>query len=299
MRPIAWGPIRRAATLRWVDTAHRGSDARGSGSATSARVTNPASVHDRSSRPSCERLTLRDTVGTRWNSPRGRTLRTPLVSVLALLVVCQVASAQQAAQDLSVIAADGTKLGATWYSPGKPGPGMLLLHQCNMNRRAWTELGAALAQRGVHVLAIDYRGYGDSPRGNQLDSDIDSALAVLAARPGVNGARLAAGGASCGVRHAVLVARRSGRISALMLLSGPTPDEGIAWLRDHPETAIFGAATAEEDFAVRSLRTVTATSKHPATTMRVLTRAGHGVPMFAADSTLLPGVVDWVTRVLR
>jgi len=31
----------------------------------------------------------------------------------------------------------------------------------------------------------------------------------------------------------------------------------------------------------------------------VLTRAGHGVPMFAADSTLLPAVVDWVTRVLR
>ena len=77
---------------------------------------------------------------------------------LALVVASSVASAQQVAQDLSVIAADGAKLGATWYSPGKPGPGMLLLHQCNMNRRAWTELGAALAQRGVHVLAIDYRG---------------------------------------------------------------------------------------------------------------------------------------------
>jgi hypothetical protein len=47
------------------------------------------------------------------------------------------------------------------------------------------------------------------------------------------------------------------------------------------------------------LRTVVATSRHPATTMRVLTKAGHGAPMFVADSTLLPAVVDWVVRVLR
>jgi pimeloyl-ACP methyl ester carboxylesterase len=225
-------------------------------------------------------------------------MRSLSTCTLAMLVAASIASAQSA-QDLSVVAGDGARLGATWYSAGKPGPGMLLLHQCNMDRQAWTELGAALARRGVHVLAIDYRGYGTSPRGNQLDSDIDSALAVLAARPGVDGTRLAAGGASCGVRHAVLLARRSARIRALMLLSGPTPDEGVAWLREHPGMAIFGAATAEEDFAVRSLRTVTATSKHHATTMRVLTRAGHGVPMFAADSTLLPGIVDWVVRVLR
>jgi pimeloyl-ACP methyl ester carboxylesterase len=226
--------------------------------------------------------------------------RSFLAVAVAVLAVCNEAAAQQGRRDLDVIAFDGAKLRATYWSPGKPGPGMLLLHQCNMDRRAWTELGAALADRGVHVLAIDYRGYGDSPRGgNRPDEDIDSALAALVARPGVDAARLAAGGASCGVRNSVLLARRSGKIRALMLLSGPTPDEGIAWLRQHPEMAILGAATAEEDFAVRSLRTVVATSTNPATTMRVLTNAGHGAPMFAADSTLLPAVVEWVGNVLR
>jgi len=226
-------------------------------------------------------------------------MRSLMAVAVAVLVVCTDAAAQQSRQDVDVIAADGARLRATVWSPGKPGPGMLLLHQCNMDRRAWTELGAALAQRGVHVLAFDYRGYGDSPRGgDSLDEDVDAALAALAARPGVDGVRLAAGGASCGVRNAVQLARRSGRIRALLLLSGPTPDEGIAWLRQHPETPIFGAATAEEDLAVRSLRTVVATSTHPATTMRVLTNAGHGAPMFAADSTLLPAVVDWVGKAL-
>lgn len=227
-------------------------------------------------------------------------MRSLLAVAVAVLAVCNEAAAQQGSQDVDVAAADGARLRATYWSPGKSGPGMLLLHQCNMDRRAWTGLGAALASRGVHVLAIDYRGYGDSPRGgNRLEEDIDAALAALVARPGVDAARLAAGGASCGVRNSVLLARRSTRIRALMLLSGPTPDEGIAWLRQHPAMPIFGAATAEEDFAVRSLRTVIATSTHPATTMRVLTNAGHGAPMFAADSTLLPAVVDWVVKVLR
>jgi pimeloyl-ACP methyl ester carboxylesterase len=227
-------------------------------------------------------------------------MRSFLAVVVAVLVASTEASGQQGRQDVDVIAADGAKLRATYWSPGKPGPAMLLLHQCNMDRRAWTQLSAALAERGVHVLAMDYRGYGESPRGgNRLEEDIDAALAALIARRGVDATRLAAGGASCGVRNAVLLARRSGKIRALMLLSGPTPDEGVAWLREHPDMAILGAATAEEDFAVRSLRTVVATSRHPATTMRVLTRAGHGAPMFAADSTLLPAVVDWVVRVLR
>ena len=226
-------------------------------------------------------------------------MRMLLVVMLAVLAAGRDSHAQAAARDLDVIAEDGAKLRATYRSPGKPGPGMLLLHQCNMDRHAWTELGSALVARGVHVLAIDYRGYGDSPRGNQRDSDVDSALAALVAQPGVDGARLGAGGASCGVRNSVMLARRSGRIRALMLLSGPTPDEGIAWLRAHPDMAIFGAATAEEDLAVRSLQSVVATSKHPATGMRVLRNAGHGVPMFAADSTLLPAVAEWVSRVLR
>jgi pimeloyl-ACP methyl ester carboxylesterase len=227
-------------------------------------------------------------------------MRSLLALAVAALVASNEAAAQSGMRELDVIAADGARLRATYWSPGKPGPGILLLHQCNMTRRAWTELGAALADRGVHALALDYRGYGDSPRGgNRLEEDIDAALTTLAARPGVNGARLAAGGASCGVRNSVLLAQRSGRIKALLLLSGPTPDEGIAWLRQHPATPIFGAATREEDFAVRSLRTVVATSTHPATTMRVLTKAGHGAPMFAADSTLLPAVVEWIVKVLE
>src|SRR5688572_9671000 len=92
----------------------------------------------------------------------GCTMRSFLAVAVAVLVACTEAAGQRGRQDVDVIAADGAKLRATSWSLGKPGPAMLLLHQCNMDRRAWTQLGAALAERGVHVMAMDYRGYGES-----------------------------------------------------------------------------------------------------------------------------------------
>lgn len=82
-------------------------------------------------------------------------------------------------------------------------------------------------------------------------------------------------------------------------LSGPTNKEGLAYLQGQPDIAISAAASHEEDFAVTGLRAIAATSKSKATTMRVLHNAGHGAPMFAADPSLLPAIVEWVTAVLR
>ena len=152
---------------------------------------------------------------------------------IGLLLVAGTVAAQTT--DLDITAADGTKLKGTYYSPGKPGPGVILLHQCDMNRKAWSSLAAALTERGVHVLAADYRGYGDNRalpvEYPKLPADIDAALATLASQPGVDKGRLAAGGASCGVDHAVQLARRSGQIKALVLLSGPTSDAGLEYIQ--------------------------------------------------------------------
>src|SRR5271157_4854119 len=61
-----------------------------------------------------------------------------------------------------IAAPDGLKLKASYYSPEKPGPGVLLLHQCNRDREVWNDLAAQLAASGLHVLTFDYRGYGES-----------------------------------------------------------------------------------------------------------------------------------------
>ena len=70
--------------------------------------------------------------------------------------------------NLDITTSDGLKLKATYYSPEKPGPGMLLLHQCNMNRKSWESLATSLAKSGIHVLTFDYRGWRNACTGKSL-----------------------------------------------------------------------------------------------------------------------------------
>lgn len=48
------------------------------------------------------------------------------------------AETSQRTADLT--APDGLKLKATYFSAGKAGPGVLLLHQCNRQRKVWDGL---------------------------------------------------------------------------------------------------------------------------------------------------------------
>ena len=70
---------------------------------------------------------------------------------------------------------------------------------CNTTRSSWTPLGSQLAAAGIHALAMDYRGYGESggPRFDTLTpqdaqravtdkwpGDIDTAYAFLSRNRG-------------------------------------------------------------------------------------------------------------------
>lgn len=229
-----------------------------------------------------------------------------LLPALAMLVPATADHVFQAratqSREVDVTAADGVALRGTYTSPGKPGPGIVLFHQCNMLRAAWTSTAAALAERGVHTLAIDYRGMGDN-KGVPSDyakrpSDADAALAALAAMPGVDVNRIAAGGASCGVDQAVQLARRSGKIRALVLLSGSTSEAGIGYIRE-AALPVFFAFSTDEGGPLPKMDADLSASPNRATTIRRLSNAGHGVPMFERDASLLPGLADWLAKTLR
>src|SRR2546425_2872699 len=139
------------------------------------------------------------------------TLKMVALACAALLWVTTT-SAQVTKQDADLAAPDGLKLKVTYYSAGKSGPGVLLLHQCNRERKTWDPLATQLAAAGIHVLTLDYRGYGESGGERFLSltpqqqaaaqqkwpGDIDTAFKYLLDQTGVGKARLGAGGASCG-----------------------------------------------------------------------------------------------------
>jgi len=213
-------------------------------------------------------------------------------------------------------APDGTSLKGTYFSAGKSGPGLLLLHQCNRQRKVWDDLATRFAAAGVNVMTIDLRGFGDSP-GTPLDKrppeeanvvfnqkfpiDVETAYQYLVAQPGVSRDTLAVGGASCGVNQSVHVAANHPEVKALVLLSEGTDAGGRQFLRNSPGIPVFMAA-AEDDTdpgVTEVMEWLCSFSKNPASKFVHYSKGGHGVEMFDAHKELPGMIVEWVTTALK
>src|SRR5580765_5506932 len=109
-----------------------------------------------------------------------------LIGIVVLASACAAASAPpSAARVVDIAAPDGLVLKGTLFSAAAAGPAVLLLHQCDDQRRVWDPLGPKLAAAGITALAIDYRGYGESG-GTPHDrlSNADQAKMIATVWPG-------------------------------------------------------------------------------------------------------------------
>jgi dienelactone hydrolase len=230
-------------------------------------------------------------------------------ALIAILLSAHVAHAETKTVDIR--ADDGTILKATYASPGKPGPGVMLLHMCNSKRQAWDTLLPMLTAKGLHVLAVDYRGYGESggkPQAQLTDDerarltrevwpkDFDKAFAFLASQPGVDKARIGAAGGSCGVNNSIQLARRHPEVLALVLLAGGATDEGTSYLERAPWIPIFAAAAHDDGNAVQTTGWVMRFSSNPANTLKEYPKGGHGTELFPVHEDLQPAIADWFER---
>ncbi len=231
-----------------------------------------------------------------------------VTAVLATLTIAAVgASADSQKKDVDIKASDGVNLKGTYFSPGRPGPGMLLLHQCNMDRHAWDALATDLAGAGIHVLAIDYRGYGESGGEHSTDmaqrrpvmqqkwpGDVDTAYGYLVAQKGVDKAHIAVGGASCGVTQSSDLASRHHEIKALMLLSGTVSEGAKTYIAATAGLPVFGAASEGDSGAAKGIKEALEASKNPQSRLKIYAGTEHGVPMFAKNPELEPMIVSWL-----
>ncbi len=175
-------------------------------------------------------------------------------------------SSWSAERVVDLTAADGTELKATYFAAAKPGPGVLLLHQCNRQRKIWDGLAQQLAAAGINVLTLDYRGFGESG-GDPFDKlspqqaaqiqaekwpgDIDTAFQYLVSQPGVTRDVIGVGGASCGVNNSIQTARRHTEVNSLVLLSGNTDLKGRQFLRESTSYRCFSRWRTTTNFRLR------------------------------------------------
>lgn len=244
-----------------------------------------------------------------------RNLQICAVGLLALLTLAVASAAQQtpASRVVDLAATDGTKLKATFFSAGKAGPGVLLLHQCNMDRKGWDGLAAKLAAAGISVLTLDYRGYGESegkapkdlPQAEGMKvlnekwpSDVDVAYNYLLSQPGINAKVVGAGGASCGVNLAIHLAIRRPEVKSLVLLSGNADREARAFLSKSEKMPLLLSAADDDAGAVELMQWLYSLSANPGSKFLEYPNGGHGVHIFAAHQDLPASIVDWYVQTL-
>jgi pimeloyl-ACP methyl ester carboxylesterase len=218
-----------------------------------------------------------------------------------MLGACARSHPPDPAHDVDITASDGHVLKGSYFPSGKPGPAILLIHQCNMDRHAWDTLTPNLTAAGIHVLTFDQRGFGDTSGPadqRKTHDDVESAYAFLISRDGVDKNRIAAGGASCGVMYSSGLASRHPEIKTLLLMSGWADDNARAYFAATPSLAIFGAAANHQSDAADIRQAVTA-SKNPQSVSRIVQGSAHGVPLIDADPQLKPALVNWLKAQLH
>ena len=234
-----------------------------------------------------------------------------LLPVIFFLLATAV-TAQTVPRDVSIAARDGITLKGTYFSASEPGPGILLLHQCNSDRKTWNHLAPQLAAVGFNVLSIDYRGFGESGGGpfatpqerqraevEKWPADIDTAFRFLLEQTGVDRNRIGAAGASCGVNQSIQLAHRHPEVKSLVLLSGITDQVGRDYLRHTDWLPILASASDDDGNAVQLLRWVQAFSHNSRNQFVQYKAAGHGTEMFAVEKGLEPMIVEWFEKTLR
>ncbi|KMO77402.1 alpha/beta fold hydrolase [Mycolicibacterium obuense] len=147
--------------------------------------------------------------------------------------------------------ADGLQLVADeWNRPsaadnGDPArPSVLMLHGGGQNRWSWKKTGQVLASRGLHVVALDSRGHGDSDRSPDARYSIDALSADAERVLDQIGRPTVLIGASMGGLTGIQVARNAGphKVTRLVLVDVVPRYEkdGSARIRDFMFSHVHG-----------------------------------------------------------
>jgi dienelactone hydrolase len=233
-------------------------------------------------------------------------------------------------------AADGTPLKASFFAAVKPGPGVLLLHQVNRDRKSWDGVAAQLANAGINVLTLDMRGIGESggTRWEKLSDaelknhwrgwpeDVDVALEYLRSQPTVNRDIIGLGGAGLlGVDNCVEAARRhSAEVKSLVLMSGETFHDGLQFLRQASRLPDLFVFSDEDEYPPTqdAMKLLYATASSPSKKLvhysaaedapwlwyepfdvgRVPAHGGHGTDLFQVHPELPGMIVRWFITTL-
>lgn len=217
------------------------------------------------------------------------------------------------AEEVVFAGADGWELHGTRWLPKRdsPVPGVVLLHTGRSDRAAYTRLQRLLAEAGLAVLNLDWRGRGESiNRGSYFDlatetrdaawQDALAALDHLAGLESVDQTRLATVGTVHGAEYAVRAACRDSRVMAVVLLTGYRPQDQseATHLTSGAVDTLYITCTGH-GITTRAMRELHSAAPPGRSQYLEYPGAALGYQLFELDDDLEPRVVRWLVEALN
>lgn len=160
------------------------------------------------------------------------------------------------ADGLTLIADEWNRGAATAATPGKGAesgadpPSVLFLHGGGQNRYSWKNTCQILADEGLHVIALDSRGHGDSDRSPDANYSVDALCTDTLAVIDQIGRPVVLIGASMGGMTGILTADEAGpeKVTKLVLVDVVPRYEkdGSARIRDFMASGLHGFESLED-----------------------------------------------------
>jgi len=221
------------------------------------------------------------------------------------------------AEKLTINTADKFNLVADYTTANiKSTKGVLMLHQCNADRTMYKGLAAKLAKNGIHSLALDYRGYGESVNGKyslkkikesatdekdywtKVDlivekfwkSDIQTAYKLLAEKTGSDDISFI--GASCGGTQSILLAKKHKPRSFIFFSAGMS-EKTISEFQEFSDIPALVIASVGDKYTFKSSNEIFLGAKNTNSRFISYKGKGHGKPLFQHDKNLENTMVEW------
>ena len=212
---------------------------------------------------------------------------------------------------VTFVTSDGVQIAGTLFLAGKDNsPAVVCLHQWMSDRSSFNSIAAKFVAKGINVLAIDMRGFGESTKkstGEGVEpnrvagADVEAAVLFLEKQKSVDKKKIGILGASYGASNAIQYASKNPDIRAVVLLS-----PGINYFNVLPtEEAVkgYGGRSLLCIASNEDLRSVEAVKKYQSILqnnieVKFMDNLGHGTNMFRANMELENEVVAFFQKKL-
>ncbi len=196
--------------------------------------------------------------------------------------------------------ADGVKLSYDFWQGTQTLPGVLLVHQLPANKSSWQPLIPDLIAKRYTVLAIDYRGRGNSEGVLQtaqdfqnIGLDVKAGLDFLRSK-GITTIIII--GASIGANHALIAAVEREEVRGVVLLSPGLDYRGVktepaATTLQKPVLIVASEDDAYSAMSSKKLYDLLPGKKE----LKLFSTAGHGTYMFSEES-LKPLILNFLKK---